>query len=65
MFLAGILPGVVMALLMMATVAFFAHKNKWGGDIAFEWKRVGKALLELAIVAAFPIVIWDGNAAGR
>ena len=48
LFLAGILPGVVMALLMMATVAFFAHKNKWGGDIAFEWKRIGKALLELA-----------------
>ena len=58
LFLAGILPGVVMALLMMATVAFFAHKNKWGGDIAFEWKRIGKALLELAIVAGFPGAIW-------
>ena len=58
LFLAGILPGVVMALLMMATVAFFAHKNKWGGDIAFEWKRIGKALLELAVVAGFPIAIW-------
>ena len=42
LFLAGILPGVVMALLMMATVAFFAHKNKWGGDIAFDWKRVAR-----------------------
>src|SRR5918993_5481402 len=58
LFLAGILPGLVMALLMMATVAFFAHKNKWGGDIAFEWKRIGKALLELAIVAGFPTAIW-------
>ena len=58
LFLAGILPGLVMALLMMSTVAFFAHKNKWGGDIAFEWKRIGKALLELAVVAGFPIVIW-------
>ncbi len=58
LFLAGILPGAVMALLMMATVAFFAHKNKWGGDIAFDWKRIGKALLELAIVAGFPTAIW-------
>ena len=58
LFLAGILPGAVMALLMMATVAFFAHKNNWGGDIAFEWKRIGKALLELAVVAGFPIAIW-------
>jgi tripartite ATP-independent transporter DctM subunit len=37
LFLAGILPGVLMALLMMATVAYFAHKNGWGGDIKFEW----------------------------
>ena len=30
LFLAGILPGAVMAILMMLTVAFYAHKNKWG-----------------------------------
>ena len=64
LFLAGILPGLVMALLMMSTVAFFAHKNKWGGDIAFEWKRIGKALLELAIVAGFPIGIWVATRQG-
>ena len=64
LFLAGILPGVVMALLMMATVAFFAHKNKWGGDIAFEWKRIGKALLELAVVAGFPTAIWFATQQG-
>ncbi len=44
LFLAGILPGAVMALLMMFTVAYFAHKNKWGGDIRFEWVRIIKAL---------------------
>jgi TRAP-type C4-dicarboxylate transport system permease large subunit len=58
LFLAGILPGIVMALLMMATVAFFAHKNKWGGDIKFDGKRIAKALLELAVVAGFPVAIW-------
>ena len=58
LFLAGILPGVVMAILMMITVAFFAHKNKWGGDIPFEWPRVGKALGELAIVAGWPVAVW-------
>jgi len=64
LFLAGILPGLVMALLMMATVAFFAHKNKWGGDIAFNWGRIGKALLELAVVAGFPICIWVATQQG-
>jgi len=58
LFLAGILPGIVMAVLMMLTVAYYAHKNKWGGDIALEWKRMGKALTELAVVVAFPLAMW-------
>ena len=58
LFLAGIVPGVVMAILMMFTVAYYAHKNKWGRDIAFKWSKIGKALLELAIVVGFPTAIW-------
>src|SRR3954454_427191 len=37
LFLAGILPGAILAILMMFTVAYFAHKNGWGGDVKFEW----------------------------
>src|SRR5215203_2923300 len=44
LFLAGILPGLVMTFLMMLTVAYFAHKNNWGADIKFMWSRVGKAI---------------------
>src|SRR5881396_2901068 len=54
LFVAGIVPGVVMAVLMMLTVAYYAHKYHWGGDIAFEWARVGKALGELSLVIGFP-----------
>src|ERR1700710_815025 len=43
LFLAGILPGAVMAILMMLTVAYYAHKNKWGADVPFEWPRVLRA----------------------
>src|SRR5436189_383504 len=64
LFLAGILPGAVMAVLMMLTVAFYAHKNKWGADIPFQWPRVGKAPLETLIVAALPTSIWTGTALG-
>jgi TRAP-type C4-dicarboxylate transport system permease large subunit len=64
LFLAGILPGAVMAVLMMLTVAYYAHKNKWGSDVAFEWKRVGKALLETLIVAAWPLAIWGATELG-
>ena len=58
LFLAGIIPGVVMAVLMMLTVAYYAHKNKWGGDVKFEWARIGKALVELAVVIGFPLAMW-------
>ena len=58
LFLAGILPGIVMAVLMMITVAFFAHRNKWGADVPFHWPRVGKALGELAVVLGWPVVLW-------
>ena len=58
LFLAGIFPGVVMALLMMLTVAYFAHKNGWGGDVKFEWPKLLKALLETLVVIAWPLFIW-------
>src|SRR5215211_7093537 len=64
LFLAGILPGLVMTVLMMLTVAYYAHKNGWGADIKFEWTRVSKATLELVVVIAFPLVIWAAVAAG-
>lgn len=58
LFLAGILPGLFMAIAMMATVAYFAHKNGWGGDVRFEWARVSKALIELAVVLGWPVLLW-------
>lgn len=58
LFLAGILPGLLLGALMMITVAYFAHKNGWGSDIKFEWPRVIKALIETAVVAGWPVALW-------
>jgi TRAP-type C4-dicarboxylate transport system permease large subunit len=58
LFLGGILPGALMALLIMATVAYFAHRNNWGGDIKFDRRRVARALIETAVVAGWPVAIW-------
>src|SRR6476646_445843 len=58
LFLAGILPGAVMAILMMLTVAYYAHRNKWGADVPFQWSRVLKAFGELLIVLGWPTLIW-------
>lgn len=58
LFLAGILPGALMALLMMLTVAYFAHRNQWGGDVKFSSTRLFKALCELAVVFGWPLLLW-------
>jgi TRAP-type C4-dicarboxylate transport system permease large subunit len=64
LFLAGILPGLLMAILMMVTVAYYAHKNGWGGDIKFSGSRFGKALIEMAVVAAWPLAVYYAVKAG-
>jgi TRAP-type C4-dicarboxylate transport system permease large subunit len=61
LFLAGILPGMMMALLMMLTVTYFAHKNGWGRDTALNWSKIGKAFVELGVVVAFPLALWGAS----
>src|SRR6187551_3055907 len=58
LFLGGVVPGLFMTVLMMLTVAYFAHKNNWGADVKFEWPRVLKALMELAVVIGWPMAIY-------
>ena len=58
LFLAGILPGALLAVLMMLTVAYYAHRNGWGADIQFDWMRLAKALAELAVVIGWPLALW-------
>ncbi len=64
LFLAGLVPGAVLIVLMMLTVAYFARRNNWGGDVSFDWKRLGGATLEVAVVLAFPLAIWAMTEAG-
>lgn len=58
LFLAGLMPGLVMTVMMMLTVAWFAHRKGWGRDIAWQWPRVRKALIELALVIGLPLALW-------
>src|SRR5258707_6039824 len=58
LFLAGVISGIIMGITMMITVAFYAHKNKWGADVPFQWPRLLKALGELAIVLGWPAAIY-------
>ena len=58
MFLAGIVPGLLIATLIMLTVSYFAWKNQWGGDISFNKRLFSKGLLEITIVVGWPVVTW-------
>jgi TRAP-type C4-dicarboxylate transport system permease large subunit len=64
LFMAGIVPGVVMTVLMMLTVAIFAYKRGWGSDTPFEMKRILSASLEVVVVLAVPVFIYLLMAAG-
>jgi TRAP-type C4-dicarboxylate transport system permease large subunit len=58
LFMAGILPGIVMTVLMMVTVAIFAYVKRWGSDAPFEIKQLLEASLEILVVASVPVVIY-------
>src|SRR6478609_1346141 len=58
LFMAGIVPGVVMTLLMMITVAVFAYVKQWGSDTPFSLRTIFGASLEVFIVMLVPASIY-------
>src|SRR2546428_858267 len=40
LFLAGVIPGIVMGLFMMATVTWYAHRRNYGRDTTFSWSAL-------------------------
>ncbi len=58
LFMAGVIPGIVMTALMMITVVIFAHRKGWGSDTPFELKRLVSSSIEIMIVLCFPVAIY-------
>ncbi|PDT25973.1 ABC transporter permease [Rhizobium sp. L9] len=58
LFMAGILPGVVMTLLMMITVAAFAYRKRWGSDAPFDVRQLLSAGVEIVVVLMVPVAIY-------
>ncbi len=58
LFLAGVIPGVLMTLLMMITVAVFARIKGWGSDAPFELRKISMAMLEIIVVFSFPAAVY-------
>src|SRR3954465_6374369 len=64
LFLGGIIPGIVMTLFMMGTVAFFAHKNGMGSDQAFRWNTLGRTFVAALPALLTPAIIIGGMTFG-
>jgi len=58
LFMAGIIPGVVMTVLMMVTVYIFAKRKGWGSDTPFQLKQLLSASMEIVIVFSFPVAVY-------
>lgn len=58
LFMAGIVPGVVMTVLMMVTVAVFAYVKGWGSDAPFSVRGLMGASSEILAVMMVPATIW-------
>jgi TRAP-type C4-dicarboxylate transport system permease large subunit len=58
LFLAGVVPGILMGITMMLTVAYFAYTRNFGRDVAFSALKLAKAALEVAMVLGIPYAAW-------
>ncbi|CAN7583953.1 TRAP transporter large permease [Bosea sp. LjRoot237] len=58
LFLGGVIPGVIMTLFMMLTVAIFARIYKWGADTKFSLRELGSAGVEVLVVMGFPVLAY-------
>lgn len=60
LFVAGVFPGVIMALLMMAMVLFFAIRNKYPRDKALTFKQFARAVRLGILPCLTPVIILLG-----
>jgi tripartite ATP-independent transporter DctM subunit len=53
-----VLPGVLMTLFMMITVAILARMRGWGSDAPFQLRQIGAALVEILVVSMYPVAVY-------
>ena len=64
LFLAGVVPGLIMGLAMMAMVTYYAVKYKFGRDATFSWRRLGKTFIEALLALMTPVLLIGGMTFG-
>lgn len=64
LFIAGILPGILMGLSQMAVVYVLARRYGWGSNAVFSWKRVVHTARSAILGLVMPIIIMGGILGG-
>lgn len=60
LFLAGVVPGLLMAAVMMITISILARKNGWQPMNSFEWSRVMRTGLHAILPLGMPGMVLGG-----
>ena len=64
LFVAGIIPGLLGGLLLMAAAYRIAVRRGFPADVAFQWHRLGQALKDAAWALLLPVIILGGIFSG-
>ena len=64
LFMAGIIPGILSGLALMAVAWFHARRHGWGGTERFTWSELLAALKSSALALVAPILIVGGIRSG-
>src|SRR5437899_1399141 len=64
LFLAGVIPGIVMGLFMMATVTWYAHRHNYGRDTTFSWSALGITFADAFLALMTPVILLGGMTVG-
>ncbi|TMG70984.1 MAG: TRAP transporter large permease, partial [Betaproteobacteria bacterium] len=64
LFLAGVIPGIVMGLFMMATVTWYAHRRNYGRDTTFSWSALVGTFADAFLALMTPVILLGGMTVG-
>ena len=64
LFLAGVIPGIVMGVFMMATVTWYAHRRGYGRDATFSWPALVRTGADAFLALMTPVILLGGMTFG-
>lgn len=64
LFLAGIIPGLILTVVLMVVVAVQAKRNGWGEKIPFNWREVWRTLRGAILAFGVPLLVVLGLTLG-